>query len=121
MKPSRPLLALTMGTLLLLPAGAAAAAPASPAAEADHARVVSEQPVQWTPHVLDGAVKDILRVGDTILVAGSFTRVGQTEGGRAHDLPHLFAFEHGTGRILHGFEPEVDGTVTTLAPAPTGR
>lgn len=120
MKPSRPLLALTMGTLLLLPAGAAAAAPASPAAEADHARVVSEQPVQWTPHVLDGAVKDILRVGDTVLVAGSFTRVSQTEGGRAHDLPHLFAFEHGTGRILHGFEPEVDGTVTTLAPGPDG-
>ncbi|PDP86018.1 hypothetical protein CQJ94_19970 [Glycomyces fuscus] len=123
MKPSRPLLALTMGALLLLPAGAATAAPAAPAAppaEADHSRVVSEQPVQWTPHVLDGAVKDILRVGDTVLVAGSFTQVSATEGGRAHDLPHLFAFEHGTGRILHRFEPELDGTVTTLAPGPGG-
>ncbi|NKZ01047.1 hypothetical protein [Nocardiopsis alborubida] len=123
MKPSRPLLALTMGTLLLLPAGAATAAPAAPAAPAsgaDHSRVVGEQPVRWTPHVLDGAVKDILRVGDTVLVAGSFTRVSAAEGGRAHDLPHLFAFEHGTGRILHGFEPELDGTVTTLAPGPDG-
>ncbi|OOC56638.1 MULTISPECIES: NHL repeat-containing protein [Nocardiopsis] len=122
MKSSRPFLALTMGTMLLLPVGAATAASAAPTAPAappaDHSRVVGEQPVRWTPHVLDGAVKDILRIGDTVVVAGSFSRVAEAGGGRTHDLHHLFAFEHGTGRILRGFSPNVDGTVTSLAPGP---
>ncbi|WP_017569273.1 hypothetical protein [Nocardiopsis halotolerans] len=121
MKPNRPFLALTMGSVLLIPT-AAYAAPAAPAvpAPADHSRVVSDDPVRWTPHVLDGRVKDILLIGDTVLVSGSFTQVSEAEGGRVYDMPHLFAFEHGTGRILHDFEPDVDGTVTSMAPGADG-
>lgn len=116
MKPRRPLLALTMGALLLLPVGTAAAAPAAP--PVDHSRVVGDRPVQWTPHVLDGAVKDILRVGDTVVVAGDFDRISEAMGGRVLEQPNLFAFEHGTGRVLRSFSPQVDGTVTSLAPGP---
>ncbi|WP_150238273.1 delta-60 repeat domain-containing protein [Nocardiopsis quinghaiensis] len=124
MKPSRPLLALTMGTMLLLPVGAAtaaSAAPAGPAAPpADHSRVVGEQPVHWTPHVLDGTVKDILRIGDTVVAAGDFSKVAEAGGGRTRSVHNLFAFEHGTGRIVRGFSPSVDGTVVSLAPGPGG-
>ncbi|XKK37169.1 hypothetical protein HFP72_19975 [Nocardiopsis sp. ARC36] len=114
MKPSRSFVALTMSTMLLLPVGIAVTAPAAHAA---HRGVVGEQPVQWTPHVLDGTVKDILRIGNTVLVGGEFTRVAEVDGDE-HTLRNLFAFEHGTGRIIRDFEPDVSAMVTSLAPGP---
>ncbi|MFE9244259.1 hypothetical protein [Nocardiopsis sp. NPDC006938] len=117
MKPARSFVALTMSTLLLFPLGVATAAPAL---AAPHQGVVSEQPVQWTPHVLDGAIKDILRIGDTVVVAGEFGRVSDADGGRTHDRSNLFAFRHGTGEVLSGFAPQVDDTVTSLAEGPGG-
>src|SRR5688572_15915904 len=49
---------------------------ATPAA-ADMAQpaVVSANPVDFTPHVLDGTVWALAVVGDTVVVAGSFTKV----------------------------------------------
>lgn len=117
MKPARSLVALTMSSLLLLPLGVATAAPAF---AAPHEGVVSEQPVQWTPHVLDGAIKDILRIGDTVVVAGEFNRVSDADRKRTHNRRNLFAFRHGTGELLSNFTPRVDGTVTSLAEGPDG-
>ncbi|MGW5876326.1 hypothetical protein ACWFMI_07205 [Nocardiopsis terrae] len=117
MNPARSFVALTMSSLLLLPMGATAA---SPAFAAPHEGVVGEQPVQWTPHVLDGTVKDILRLGDTVVVAGDFDRVSDADGRRTHDRYNLFAFRHGGGEVLPGFAPAVDGTVTSLAAGPDG-
>ncbi|WP_017543082.1 delta-60 repeat domain-containing protein [Nocardiopsis prasina] len=117
MKPARSFVALTMSSLLLLPLGVATAAPAL---AAPHEGVVSEQPVQWTPHVLDGTVKDILRIGDTVVVGGEFESVSDADGARTHNRRNLFAFRHGTGELLPGFAPQVDGTVNTLAEGPNG-
>ncbi|WP_017588315.1 hypothetical protein [Nocardiopsis ganjiahuensis] len=117
MKPVRSFVALTMSSLLLPPLGIATAAPAS---AAPHEGVVSEQPVQWTPHVLDGAIKDILRIGDTVVVAGEFNSVSDPDGGRTHDRRNVFAFRHGSGEVLPEFAPGVDGTVTSLAEGPDG-
>ncbi len=117
MKPARSFVALTMSSLLLLPLGFATAAPAF---AAPHDGVVSEQPVQWTPHVLDGAIKDILRLGDTVVVAGEFNRVSDPDGRRTHNRRNLFAFRHGSGELLPRFTPGVDGTVTSLAAGPDG-
>ena len=114
MKPIRSFVALTMSTMLLVPVGIAVTAQAAYAA---HKGVVDEQPVQWTPHVLDGTVKDILRVGNTVVVGGEFTKVGGV-GGDEHARTNLFAFEHGTGRIIRDFAPDVDAVVTSLAPGP---
>ncbi|MFE3458521.1 delta-60 repeat domain-containing protein [Nocardiopsis aegyptia] len=116
MKPTRTVAALTMGALLLLPAGVTAAAPAAAASSA----TVSERTVSWTPHVLDGAVKDILRIGDTVVVAGDFNRVADADRARTHTRRNLFAFEHGTGEILRGFVPSVSGQVNSLAEGPDG-
>jgi len=113
-KPIRSLVALTMSTMLLIPVGIAVT---TQAAHAAHKGVVGEQPVQWTPHVLDGTVKDILRVGNTVVVGGEFTRVAGA-GGDEHDLRNLFAFEHGTGRIIRDFAPDVSAMVTSIAPGP---
>ncbi|MFW6640184.1 delta-60 repeat domain-containing protein [Nocardiopsis algeriensis] len=116
MQPRLPFTALALGAALLLPHSAAAV----PAHAADHDSVVGERPVRWTPHVLDGAVKDIVRVGDTVVVAGDFGRVSEADGGRTLDVRNVFAFEHGTGRILRGFTPDVDGPVLSVVPGPDG-
>ncbi|MFY7064415.1 hypothetical protein ACOQFV_00970 [Nocardiopsis changdeensis] len=115
MKPK--LTALVLGMALLVPLGAATPVAAG---ETAHRSVVGERPVQWTPHVLDGAVKDILRVGDTVVVTGAFERVSDADGGRVHELRNIFAFEHGTGRIIREFAPRVNGTVASVVPGPDG-
>ena len=114
MKPARSFVALAMGSLLMLPLAV------TPVSAAPHQGVVSAQPVQWTPHVLDGSIKDILRLGDTVVVAGDFGRISDASGDRTHDRRNLFAFRHGSGEILTGFRPSVDGVVTSLAPGPDG-
>src|SRR5437762_1265549 len=70
--------AVLLGALL---AGLAATAPAL--ADQAQSAVVSADPVDFTPHVLDGTVRAIAVVGDTVVVAGpwlyaggTFTRVG---------------------------------------------
>ncbi|MBR8742859.1 delta-60 repeat domain-containing protein [Nocardiopsis sp. MG754419] len=117
MNPARSFVALTMGSLLMLPLAVATAAPA---AAAPHQGVVGERPVGWTPHVLDGSVKDILRIGDTVVVAGEFGRIADADENRTHDRRNLFAFRHGDGEILTRFAPSVDGEVTSLAEGPDG-
>jgi hypothetical protein len=75
---------------------------------------VSENPVDNTPHVLDGIVRAIAVVGGTVVVGGEFTRV--TDAGRHTVYPrrNLFAYELSTGRVLT-FAPPVDGAVNALA------
>ncbi|WP_113701330.1 hypothetical protein [Nonomuraea lactucae] len=90
---------------------------ASPAA---HTRVVSADPADTTPHVLDGIVNAIALVGGTVVVGGSFSEV--SDAGRTVTLArdNLFAYDLATGRILPGFAPEVDGPVHGLAAGDAG-
>lgn len=112
----RPLLAVVLSALAL---GLPIAAPPAAAAPAAHAEVVGERPVDWTPHVLDGRVKAITRVGDTVYVGGSFQRVASPDRSTVYRRSNLFAFEHGTGRIL-GFSPDPDNTVASVVAADDG-
>ncbi|WP_101786369.1 hypothetical protein [Nonomuraea indica] len=90
---------------------------ASPTA---HSRVVSADPADTTPHVLDGIVNAIALVGGTVVVGGSFSEV--RDSGRTTTLArdNLFAYDLVTGRILPGFAPEVDGPVHGLAAGEAG-
>ncbi|MFC7386201.1 delta-60 repeat domain-containing protein [Sphaerisporangium rhizosphaerae] len=83
-------------------------------------RVVSADPVNSTPHVLDGIVNAFALVGGTVVVGGSFSQV--RDAGAAGRLPrsNLFAFDLATGRVERGFAPRVDGPVTALAAGPDG-
>ena len=98
--------------------GAAAALPAG--AGTGQAHVVSADPADWTPDVLDGAVKAITSVGNTVIVGGTFTKVQAAGGGTTYSRPHIFAFDQGTGKIDTNFVPKVDGTVYSLAPGANG-
>ena len=38
-------------------------------------RTATEDPANWTPHILNGTVYSIVQVGDQIVVGGTFTQV----------------------------------------------
>ncbi|GAA1769161.1 PKD domain containing protein [Luedemannella helvata] len=81
--------------------------------------VVSADPVDWTPHVLDGTVRAVARLGSVIVVGGDFGWVQDARTGRARRQPYLFAFHARTGALLP-FRPRLDGPVLALAAGPAG-
>jgi hypothetical protein len=95
-----------------LPAGAVQNAP--------HSVVVSSNPADWTPHVLDGVVNAILPVGDRIIAAGEFTQVQAAGGGPVIAKDNIFAFDATTGAIDPDFNASVVGVVNALELAPDG-
>lgn len=93
----------------------AAALPA--AADVTHPVVVSANPVNYTPHVLDGTVWALAVVGDTVVVGGSFTQVSDSTGKRRYNRRNLFAYGLRDGAV-RPFAPRVDGAVYGLAAGP---
>jgi hypothetical protein len=93
----------------------------APPAHADvwQAGVVSVDPVNWTPHVLDGTVSAMAVVGDTVVVGGDFREIEDVHSRRTFHQPYLFAFDRRTG-ALRDFGPDLDGPVNTVAAGPDG-
>ncbi|TMR97353.1 hypothetical protein [Nonomuraea basaltis] len=85
-----------------------------------HAHVVSADPIDSTPHVLDGIVNAIAVVGRTVVVGGSFSEVTDAARTVVHARDNLFAYDLPTGRILPGFAPVVSGPVHGLAAGERG-
>jgi hypothetical protein len=82
--------------------------------------VVSSNPVDWTPHVLDGKVNAIVQVGDTVVAGGRFTRVRSSADPTPIARANIFAFDATTGAIHTAFAPGLDSEVESLAVAPDG-
>jgi hypothetical protein len=103
----------------LLVAAALAAATVvagAPPAAADIAQssVVSADPVDFTPHVLDGTVWSMAVVGDTVVVGGAFTKVADSSRKQTYARKNIFAYGLNDGAI-RSFAPAVDGAVYALA------
>ncbi|QFG24736.1 delta-60 repeat domain-containing protein [Actinomadura sp. WMMB 499] len=100
--------------------GAALLFPAAASADIAHPAVVSADPVDATPHVLDGTVRAVAVVGSTVVVGGNFEQV-RNAGRSAQPAAraNLFAFSLSTGKIT-AFAPNIDGTVYALQPGPDG-
>ena len=97
---------------------AATVAVAVPAgADTAQPRVVSDNPVDFTPQVQDGTVYALALVGSTVVVGGDFTSVA--DAGEHSYLPRhaLFAYDLTTGAIS-GFAPQLGGVVYALAAGP---
>jgi hypothetical protein len=90
------------------------------AAPTAHTRVVSADPVDSTPHVLDGIVNAIELVGGTVVVGGSFTAVADSTRATSHSRANLFAYDLATGRVLPDFAPNVRGPVHSLVAGESG-
>ena len=108
--------------LLAAAAVAAIAVPATtgalPAgADTYHPSVVSADPVDFTPHVLDGTVWSLAVVGDTVVVGGAFTKVSDSTRRFTFERKNVFAFGLYDGAI-RTFAPQVDGAVYSLAAGP---
>ena len=113
---------------------AVGAMPSAGALYSAHNQVVSANPVDWTPHVVDGKVTAILPMGSRVYVGGTFTQVARTKEDAANGTnliskPGLFAVNASTGAIEMGFQPPAWGIdprpeyakgVEALAPGPDG-
>ena len=99
-----------------------AAHPVLASNDVSHGNVmVSPDPANGiTPDVLDGQVRSMDRIGTSIVVGGSFTRV-QLNGGPVLTRPFLFAFDVNTGAISKTFTPSVDAKVETVESADDGQ
>ncbi|HTE70292.1 MAG TPA: hypothetical protein VK942_16300 [Actinomycetes bacterium] len=83
--------------------------------------VVSSNPADWTPHVLDGKVAAIVQVGNRMVAGGQFTQVASAAAPTtAIARSNIFAFDASTGAIDTAFAPVLDGEVESLAVAPDG-
>lgn len=86
--------------------------------------IVSDDPWNRTPHVLDGRVLSIEKVGNQIVLGGSFSsakndsRNDPSESVLARS--NLLAFDADTGAINPNFAPDTNGTVNVVLPAPDG-
>jgi hypothetical protein len=93
--------------------------PAS-AVQVSHSVVVSDDPVNWTPNVLDGRVLAVAQIGSKVIVGGTFTQVQRSGTTQTLQRNRIFAFDMNTGAIDPGFVPQLNGTVEALVPAPDG-
>ena len=97
---------------LLIVAALVGAHPA--AADTAHPAVVSTDPVDFTPHVLDGTVWTLAVVGDTVVVGGSFTKVSNSARTQTLARRNIFAYGLNDG-VIKPFAPAVDGAVYALS------
>ncbi|GAA0582335.1 hypothetical protein GCM10010172_79300 [Paractinoplanes ferrugineus] len=105
---------------VLLAVIAVATGSATPsAADLAQPAVVSENPVDYTPHVLDGTVWALAVVGRTVIAGGNFTRVSDSSGRTTYTRRNIFAFDLLDGTV-RAFAPTLDGPVHALAAGPAG-
>jgi hypothetical protein len=108
-------------TATSLAALAVSAATGTAAADIAQPSVVSANPVNNTPHVLDGTVRAIAVVGNLVVVGGNFEEVREAGSGKKTLKRHnLFAYDMSTGKISTVFVPKVDGTVHALQAGTSG-
>ncbi len=103
---TRFVVALAIGVVGL---GAVAPAQADP--------VVSPVPGK-TAGALDGEVYALAKVGNTVVAGGSFTSARSWGSSTAVPRAGILAFDAGTGQLVDGFAPVLDGTVYALVPGP---
>ncbi|TDO43351.1 PKD repeat protein [Kribbella sp. VKM Ac-2527] len=94
--------------------------PSADAVQVSQDRVVSDDPANWTPHVLNGSVKSIQQFGDMIMIGGDFTQVSNRDGTIIYPRTNLAAFNATTGEVSDAFAPNPDGEVAAIIPAGDG-
>lgn len=106
--------AIALGLTLALTVVGVAGTPAV-AVQTSQTTIVSGDPADWTPHVLDGKVNAIVQVGTRMVVGGTFTQV-QEAGSNKPILNRsgIFSFDATTGKIDVGFNPSIAGETRAL-------
>lgn len=81
-------------------------------ATAVQSSIVSSDPAGFTPFVKDGVVESVVKVGNTMIIGGTFTQV--IRGTTTFTRTGLAAFDATTGVVSTTFAPNVNGEVTSL-------
>lgn len=116
----RSVIAACAGPLLV--AGLVVAPPGQrPARAATQSGIVSANPVDFTPNLLDGDVRSIVQIGDRIFIGGNFTQVEEAGSSTVVTRDRVLAFDATTGKLDDSFKPSVDSEVSVLLPAPDGK
>jgi len=90
------------------------ATPAAANSFSTHSEIVSTNPAEFTPDVLDGKVLAIAPIDtDLVVVGGDFTQVRDASG-VTMNLPYIFAFRRSTGLIETSFDPVLNNEVSSL-------
>ena len=105
---------------MLAATGAVFAPPAASAASYGPGSLVSDVPVNGTPHVLDGRVNSIVQVGNTIILGGQFTQTRNNSSETVIARANLVAFDATTKEISTTFAPNPNGTVNVVLPTGDG-
>ncbi len=79
-------------------------------------RVVSDDPADFTPQVMNGSVQSFVQIGNKIVAAGTFSTVRQTPTSPDIRRNGIFAFNATTGVIDAGFDPDlgIGGSANSL-------
>jgi PKD repeat protein len=110
------------GAGLLLAVGLVTTTGGPPArADGQPAEIVSADPADFTPNLLDGDVRSIVQIGDRIFIGGNFTQAEEAGSTKVIDRSRVLAFDATTGKIDPDFKPSVDGEVSVLLPSADGR
>ena len=109
-------LALTGLVVSTSPAQAADTGNASP----QTGRIVSDEPGTNAPNILNGTVNSVAKVGNTIVVGGTFTQAQNYNTSATVTRNRVLSFDATTGRLNTGFAPNPDNTVFKVLPAADG-
>jgi hypothetical protein len=90
------------------------------ALQTPQSQVVSADPADFTPDVLDGKVESIAQVGNHVIIGGTFTQLQPAGGGTVVNQSFLASFDATTGAIDPSFDPVLNGEVTAVIPAGDG-
>jgi hypothetical protein len=86
-----------------------------------HPVVVNANPLDTTPHVMDGETHAVLDLGTRVLVGGAFSKVKRWSKPEVFTRTNLFAYTKATGVIDPAFDLGLNGKVTALLSAPDGK
>jgi hypothetical protein len=105
---------------LVTAAGVLSALPQPASAGQAQTHLVSDDPANFTPHVLDGEVYAIAQAGNKIILGGTFTRARNNGSSTVLTRNRILAFNRTTGVIDTAFVPNANSTVRTIIPAADG-
>jgi len=90
------------------------------AASIQHPDVVSTNPANFTPHVVDGNVNAFAQIGTTMYAGGVIGTVRNSSQTTTYSRTNLMAFSATTGAVS-SWAPAANGEVWALAPSADGK
>lgn len=84
-------------------------------------KIVSADPANFTPNLLDGDVQSVAQIGDRVFIGGNFTQAEEAGSTTVLTRDRVLAFDATTGKIDTGFHPSVDGEVSVVLPSADGK